>query len=80
MAGVAINVALDPPHNDARLTLAVIAEFTVTVIAFEVAVAISKHGIPFDVITTVTASPLDNVELMKVALFVPALVPFTFHW
>ena len=62
------------------LTLAVIAEFTVTVIAFDVAVALSKHGIPFDVITTVTASPLANVELVKVALSVPASFPFTFHW
>ena len=80
MTGVAVNVALDAPHDDAMLTLAVIVGLTVTLIAFEVAVALAKHGLAFDVITTVTASPLANVELVKVELSVPASFPFTFHW
>ncbi len=33
-----------------------------------------------EVITTLTASLLERVDLWKVALLVPALVPFTFHW
>ena len=34
----------------------------------------------FDVITTVTLSPLFRVVLVKVGLFVPTSIPFTFHW
>ena len=34
----------------------------------------------FDVSTTVNTSPLAKVVLLNVLLFVPALVPFTFHW
>ena len=33
----------------------------------------------FDVINTVTTSPLFNVELVKLLLFVPTLTPFTCH-
>lgn len=33
----------------------------------------------FEVITTVTTSPLFNVELEKLGLFVPTFIPFTFH-
>ena len=33
----------------------------------------------FDVITTVTTSPFTKEEVVKVALLVPVLVPFTCH-
>ena len=36
--------------------------------------------VAFDVITHVTIAPFVNVVVVYVALFVPALVPFTFHW
>lgn len=34
----------------------------------------------FDVITTVTMLPSVNPEVVYVELFVPTLLPFTFHW
>ena len=53
---------------------------TAATIVFEVAVAVVKHGLADDVITTLTAALLANDEVVNVGLFVPALVPFTFHW
>ena len=43
-----------------------------------VAVAGFAQG-AFDVITTLTTSPLTKDELVNVGLFVPVLVPFNFH-
>jgi hypothetical protein len=34
----------------------------------------------FEVISTVTVLPFVRVVVVNVALFVPALDPFTFHW
>jgi hypothetical protein len=58
----------------------VLAGVTATTIVFEVAVAVVKHGLADDVITTLTAALLTKEEVVNVGLFVPALVPFTFHW
>jgi hypothetical protein len=52
---------------------------TVTVMLFEVAVAGDTQA-AFDVSTQVTASLLFNEVVVNVALLVPALNPFTFHW
>ena len=83
MAGVAVNVTLVPAHiapdgTEEMVTLAAIEEFTDIVIVFDVA------GLPvtparLDVIIQVTVCPLVNENVVKVALFVPALVPFTCH-
>jgi hypothetical protein len=47
--------------------------------AFDVTVVVETQ-VALEVITQVTTSPLANVEVVKDALFVPAFVPFTFHW
>ena len=36
--------------------------------------------VAFEVITHVTSCPLVSVVVVYVALFVPTLAPFTFHW
>ena len=48
-------------------------------IAFEVALA-GEAQLAFEVITTVTTSPLAKVVEVNVGELVPALAPFTFHW
>ena len=53
---------------------------TVMFTVFEVAGEPLRHGVAFEVSVQVTASPLLSVLLLKVALFVPALLPLTFHW
>lgn len=68
-----------PLAFETMLTLAGRFGFTVIVSVFDVA------GDPvtqdeLDVITTLTISPLFNVVVVKVLLFVPTLVPFTCHW
>jgi hypothetical protein len=68
---------LDPEVNaieTAGVTLAV----RLTVMVPEVAVA-EVTQVSFDVITQLTTSAFANVVLVKVALFVPAFTPFTFH-
>ena len=52
---------------------------TVMVTAFEVAGLPMEQGVALEVRRQVTASPSTGVKV-KVVLFVPALVPFTFHW
>ena len=54
--------------------------FTVIEILFDVAGEPVKHGVAFDVITTLTASLFASVVVVNVALFVPAFTPFSFHW
>ena len=83
MVGVAVKVTLVP----AQIVVAVAAiltdgftdAVTVIVIALEVAVAGLAQASD-DVITTVTTSPFTRVELWNVALLVPTLLPFSFHW
>ena len=85
MVGVAVNVTLAPEHIvlplalDAMLTLAGKFGFTVVVILFDVAGDPVKHGVAFDVITTLTTSLFASVVVVNVALFVPAFTPFSFH-
>ena len=62
------------------LTEAVRIGLTVMFTVFEVAGEPARHGVAFEVSVQVTASPLLSVLLLKVALFVPALLPLTFHW
>ena len=54
------------------------AGLTVMVMGELVAVVGTAHG-AFDVITTVTTSPLTNEVVVNVALLEPTLFPFTFH-
>ena len=68
------------PGFAAMLTLAGNSGFTVIVIAFDVAGDPVRHGLAFDVIKTVTTSLLFKVVVVNVALLVPTLPPFTFHW
>ena len=84
MVGVAVNVTLVPVQMelpealDAMLTLAVKLAFTVMVIPLEVAgEPVTQFAL--EVICTVTICPLVNEVVVYVALFVPKLVPFTFH-
>ena len=64
MVGVAVKVTLVPAQKvadgEAMLTLAVKIGLTVTVIGFDVAGEPDKHGLAFEVITTVTISLFDN--------------------
>jgi hypothetical protein len=61
------------------LKLGVTFGLITAVTAFEVAVVVLAQ-IAFEVSTQVTIAPFAKVELTKVALFVPAFTPFTFHW
>ena len=80
----AVNVIELPeqmPVAEAEIeTLAVRTGLTVIVTAFDVAGDPVKQGVAFEVITHVTASLFASVVEVNVAEFVPALVPFTFHW
>lgn len=60
------------------VTDGVIEPVTVIVIAAEVADA-GDAQVALDVSTQVTCALLVRVEVVKVALLVPAFTPFTFH-
>ena len=85
MVGVAVNVTLVPVQIvlfvalDTMLTLAGKFAFTVVVIAFDIAGEPVKHGVAFDVITTVTTSLFVNVLVIYVGLFVPTSFPLSCH-
>jgi hypothetical protein len=54
--------------------------FAVRLIVTELEVAVADDTqVALEVMTQVTACPFVIAELVNVALFVPALVPFTFH-
>ncbi len=83
LTGVAVNVTEVPaqilftlPEID---TAGVTFPFTTMVIALEVAVGTLGQAALL-VISQVTTSPPANETLLNVALLVPALLPFTFHW
>jgi hypothetical protein len=83
LAGVAVKVTLAPVQilvegEAAMLTLAATLGFTVIVNVLDVAGEPVAQA-AFEVITQVTASVLASVTEVKVALFVPAFTPFTFH-
>jgi len=67
-----------PAGDAAIVTLAGTAGLTDMVIAFDVAGFGDAHDI-LEVISTVTISPFTRVDDVKVLLFVPAFMPFTFH-
>ena len=86
MVGVAVNVTLVLAQmvlfvaEEAILTLAARFAFTVVVMPFDVAGEPTKHGVAFDVITTVTTSLFVNVLVIYVALVAPTIsLPFSFH-
>ena len=86
MVGVAVNVTLVPAQIvlfvafDAMLTLAGRFGLTIVVIPFDVAGDPTKHGVAFEVITTVTTSLFVNVLVIYVALVAPTIsLPFSFH-
>jgi hypothetical protein len=56
-----------------------IAVLPVTVILLDVAVVVVAQ-LALDVSTQLTTSLLLSVDVVKIALLVPALLPFTFHW
>lgn len=82
MVGVAVNVTDEPEQTVVEgveiLTEGATAGLTVMVMPVDVAVVVVAQA-ALDVITQVTICPLVNVVVVNVALFVPALVPFTFH-
>ena len=82
LVAVAVKLTLAPAHIvvlgvDIAM-VGVTAVPTVIVTALDVAVADDAQAALL-VNTTVTTSPLLSVVLAKVALFVPWLLPFTFH-
>lgn len=82
MVIVGVKVTLLPKQIDVELAeidmVGVINAVTAIVIAFDVAGLLSTPA-KLEVITQVTTSPLFSVLVVKVALFVPTFVPFTFH-
>lgn len=83
LAAVAVKVTLvaaqTAPLGEATIeTVGADVGLTVMVMPEEVAVA-GEAQAKFEVITTVTTWPLVNEFVAKVAEFVPALFPFTFH-
>ena len=85
MVGVAVNVTLVPaqvgfvPDVIAILTLAGKFGLTVILMLLDVAGEPVRHGVALLVKITVTASLFTKVVVVKLALFIPAFVPFTFH-
>ena len=85
MVGVAVKATLVPeqmvcaPAVIAILTLAGKLGLTVIVTEFEVA-GEPEAQLAVEVITTDTTSLLAKVLLLYVALLVPTLLPFNFHW
>jgi hypothetical protein len=66
------------PVVSAMETAGVTFAVRLIVTELEVAVVLVTH-VALEVMTQVTACPSVMAELVNVALFVPALVPFTFH-
>ena len=79
---VGVNVTLLPEQIELELAeidmVGVTNAVTVIVIEFDVAGLLNTPA-KLEVITQVTTSPVFSVLVVKVALFVPTLVPFTFH-
>ena len=82
--GVAVNVTLVPLHIvepglAAILTDGATDELTVIVTVLDVAVGVDAQA-ELDVITQLTVFPFVRAAFVYVALFVPTLAPFNFHW
>ena len=82
MVGVAVNVTLFPEQievDDALIETAGVTEFVVMVITLLPAVdEIAQFA--FDVMITLTWSPLVSVVGANIGAFMPALEPFICHW
>ena len=84
MVGVAVNVTDDPAHVGFDpevipiVTAGIKTGLIVIVMPVDVAVVGLAH-VASDVISQVTTCPFVKVNVVNVALFVPALVPSTFH-
>ena len=80
---MAVKVTLVPAHTVVEAVLILMPALrlglTVIVTVFEVAGEPAKQGVAFEVSTQVTVLPLVNVVEEKVGLFVPTLLPLTFH-
>ena len=79
-----MKVTLDPaqmllPALEAIATVGALELFTLMVMAFDVAED-DEAQFAFEVMTQVTTAPLVRADVVNVALFVPTLEPFTFHW
>lgn len=84
LVGVAVNVTLVPAHIGpagfaTTVTDGVTTGLNVMFIMLDGALAGLAHA-AFDVIITCTWSPATSVDVEYVGLFVPTLLPFTFHW
>jgi len=70
-----------PDGDAAMLTLAGNTGLTVIVIAFDVAGDPVRHGVAFEVITTVIMSPFARVDELYVEPVAPGIfAPPFFHW
>ncbi len=84
LIGVAVKVVDAPAHIGllplviAIETEGIIIGFTTTLIEFEVAVLGLAH-VAVDVITQLTVCAFVKLEVVNIALLLPALVPFTNH-
>jgi hypothetical protein len=82
LAFVFVNKVVDPIHTPFAPAMAgtIGNGFTVVGIPFEVAGEPIKHGVAFDIITTVTTSLFVNTAVVYVALVAPTIsLPLSFH-
>jgi len=82
LVGVAVKVAVLPEQIDVEGTLIKtdgVTALVVMVITLLVAVDVVMQG-AFDVMTTLTWSPLARVVEENVGELVPAFTPFICHW
>jgi hypothetical protein len=83
LVGVAVNVTDVPPQIvlvvTAMLTVGVTAVFTAITSELEVTFVVVAHNALL-VISQVILSKFEIAVVVKVGLFVPAFVPFFFHW
>ena len=83
LVGVAVKVTDVPGHivvADAPTLTEGTGAGVTTIFTGVLVTTAGEAQVAFDVICTVTASPLFKVGLVKVALLVPTFAPFTFHW
>ena len=81
MVGVAVNVTLLPEQievDEALIETEGVTELVVMAMTLLVAVGVVVH-VAFEVITTLTWSPLPSEFEVNVAELVPAFVPFICH-
>jgi hypothetical protein len=81
LVGVAVNVTLLPEQidvDDALIEMEGVTELVVMVTTLLVAVAVVVQ-LAFEVMPTLTWSPLASVLEVNVGEFVPAFTPFTCH-